>query len=146
MNTRTLALVGLLSLGIQACNIAQAQYTLSKEDVKSLRATNGDSSPNGAARGALQAPQNRSARDSEFSEKFNKALSDAKRKEQEAQAQSLRTQMQNQDMLNGNARSPHHSDTSASKGRTEIQFDKRGTTACHKTESGQTRCETQNRW
>ncbi|MFC4297988.1 hypothetical protein ACFO0J_08030 [Castellaniella hirudinis] len=146
MNTRTLALVGLLSLGIQTCNIAQAQYTLSREDAKSLRVTHGDSSPNGAARGVLQAPQDRSARDSEFSEKFNKALSDVKRKEQEAQAQSLRTQMQNQDMLNSNVHSPHRSDTTAPKGRTEIRFDKRGTTACGKTESGQTRCETQGQW
>lgn len=136
---------GLLSLGIQACNIAQAQYSLSREDIKSLRATSGDSSPSGAARSALQAPRDRATRDSEFSEKFNKALSDTKRKEQEARAQSLRIQMQNQEMLNSTARSPRHSDTNASKGRTQIQFDEKGATACRKMESGQTQCETQVR-
>ncbi|NYT61878.1 hypothetical protein H0A66_06025 [Alcaligenaceae bacterium] len=134
MKKRTLALVGLLSLGIQACNIAQAQYTPTREDFKSLRVTNGDSSPNSIAR------------DSEFSEKFNKAFSDAKRKEQTAQAESARTQMKKQDMLNGNARLPHRGATNTSKDRTEIQFGKRSTTACRKTESGQTHCETQSRW
>ena len=58
MKTRTLALVGLLSLGIQACNIAQAQYAPTREDFKNLRVTNGDPSPSSTARG------------SEFSEKF----------------------------------------------------------------------------
>lgn len=134
MKTLTLALVGLLSLGIQACNIAQAQYTPTREDLKSLSVTNGDSSPNSTAR------------DSEFSGKFNKAFSDAKRKDQTAQAESARTQMKNQDVLNGNARLPHRGATDTSKDRTEIQSGKRGTTVCRKTESGQTYCETQGRW
>lgn len=134
MKTQTLALVGLLSLGIQACNIAQAQYTPTREDLKGLRVTNGDSSPNSTAR------------DSEFSKNFNKAFSDAKRKEQAAQAESARTQMQHQDMLNSNTRLPHRGATNASKDRTEIQFGKRGTTVCRKTESGQAHCETQSRW
>ena len=133
MKIRTLTLVGLLSLGIQACNIAQAQYTPTREDLKSLSATNGDSSPNSTAR------------DSEFSGKFNKAFSDAKRKDQAAQAESARIRMQNQDMLNGNARLPHRGATDTSKDRTEIQSGKRGTTVCRKTESGQTHCETQSR-
>ncbi|NYT65001.1 hypothetical protein H0A58_03345 [Alcaligenaceae bacterium] len=134
MKTRTLALVGLLSLGIQACNIAQAQYTPTKEDLKSLRVTNGDSSPN------------RTAQDTEFSKQFNKALSDTKRKEQAAQAESARTRIQTQDMLNSNTRLPHRGATNASNDRTEIQSGKRGTTVCRKTETGQTHCETQSRW
>src|SRR5690606_9153924 len=102
-------------------------------DLKSLSATNGDASPNSTAR------------DSEFSGKFNKAFSDAKRKDQAAQAESARIRMQNQDMLNGNARLPHRGATDTSKDRTEIQSGKRGTTVCRKTESGQTHCETQSR-
>lgn len=134
MKTRILALIGLLSLGIQVCNIAQAQYSLTRDDFKNIRVTNGDTSPNSTAR------------NSEFSEKFNKALSDVKRKEQAAQAESARAHMQNQDIINDNARMPHRGATNASKNRTEIQFGNRGTTACRKTESGQTHCETQSRW
>jgi flagellar hook-basal body complex protein FliE len=128
MKTRILALIGLLSLGVQA------QYSLTKDDFKNIRVTNGAPSSNSTAR------------DSEFSEKFNKALSDVKRKEQAAQAESARAHMQNQDIINGNAHMPHRSATNASKNRAEIQFDNRGTTACRKTESGQTHCETQSRW
>lgn len=134
MKTRTLALVGLLSLGIQACSIAQAQYAPTREDLKNLRVPNGEPAPSSTARG------------SEFSENFNKAFSDAKRKEQAAQAESARARMQNQDMLNGNARFPNRGATDTSKDRTEIQFGERGTTACRKTESGQTHCETRSRW
>src|SRR5690606_24684466 len=113
---------------------AQAQYTPTREDLKSLSVTNGDS------------PRNSTARDSEFGGKFNKAISDAKRKEQAAQAESARIQMQNRDMLDGNARLPHRGATNPSKDRTEIQFGERGATVCRKTESGQTHCETQSRW
>ena len=134
MKTPILAMVGLFSLGIQVCNIAQAQYTLTKEDIKSLRMTHDDSYPNSTTR------------PSEFSEKFNKVLSDVRRKEQTAQEESVRTQMQNQDILNDNANMPHRRATNASKDRTAIQFGNKGTTACRKTEFGQTHCETKSRW
>lgn len=140
MNTKNLVLIGLFSLGIQACNLAQAQYSLSRDDFKNLPAI-----ANGAAPHALQSPQERSVRDSEFSEKFNKALSDGKRKDQEAQAQSLRSQLQHQEMRNSAVRSPHHRDASVSTGRTQIQFDGKSATACRKMESGQTRCEAQGK-
>lgn len=138
MNTKNLVLIGLFSLGIQACNVAQAQYSLTRDDFKHL-----PSRTSGTAPHTLQSPQDRSAQDSEFSEKFNKALSDAKRKDQEAQAQSLRSQMQHQEMRNSAVRSPHHRDASVGTGRTQIQFDGKGATACRKMESGQTRCEAQ---
>ena len=143
MKTRTLALVGLLGLSIQTGTMAQAQYSLSREDARSLRGTKGDSPANAATRGILQAPQAPSAPNSEFSKKFNKALSDVTRKEQEAQAQALRTQMHTQDMLNNTVSSSRRDDAAAPKGLTEIRFDKSGTTACGKTASGQIRCETQ---
>jgi hypothetical protein len=143
VNTRNFALIGLLSLGIQACTIAQAQYSLSRDDFKNLRATNGDSSPNVTAPSAQQSPQEKSTQDSKFSTKFNRALSDAKRKEHEAQADSLRAQMQSQEMRDSTARSQRNNHTNTSTGRTQIQFDGNGATACRKMESGQTRCAAQ---
>lgn len=143
MNTRNLALIGLLSLGIQACNVAQAQYSLARDDFKNLRATNGESSHNVTVPSAQQSPREKSARDSEFSKKFNGALSDAKRKEQEAKADSLRTQMQSQEMLDSATRSQRNNNTNTSTGRTQIQFDGNGATACRKMESGHTQCAAQ---
>lgn len=145
MKVCTLALIGLLSLGIQTCNTVHAQLGLSKEDLKSLRMNNGESSSNSIPLGAPQRPPANSARDSDFSRKFNRALSDAERQEQTAQTDSARNQMQHQEMLRGNARSPNRN-TDTSKDRAEIQIGEKGATVCRKTESGQTQCEPQGRW
>lgn len=145
MKVCTLALFGLLSLGIQICNSAQAQLTLSKDDLKSLRINNGDPSSSGVPQSDPRTRPASSAQDSDFSTKFNRALSDVERKEQAAEAESARNRIQNQDMFRNGARPPNRN-TDPSKDRTEIQISERGSSVCRKTEAGQTQCVPQSKW
>lgn len=135
-------LAALLGLGALTGNIAHAQYNLTAEDRKSLQSSQDNAASNGSSQGAEPARSRSSARDADFSKKFNQALTDTERKRQAEQEQSTRTQLHQREMFNAKAR-PADRTPGAQNDRTEMQVGEYGATHCRKTDTGQVSCGSQ---
>ncbi len=142
MKPYVFGLAALLGLGALTGNIAQAQYNLTAEDRKSLQNSQDNAARNGRPQGGEPARSRSSARDAEFSTKFNQALADTERKRQAEQEQSTRTQLHQREMLNANAR-PADRTPGAQNDRTEMQVGEYGASYCRKTDTGQVSCGSQ---
>ncbi|QVQ26987.1 hypothetical protein [Achromobacter deleyi] len=142
MKPYVFGLAALFGLGALTGNIAQAQYNLTAEDRKSLQSSQNNPARNGRPQGGEPARLSSSARDADFSKKFNQSLADTERKRQAEQEQSTRTQLHQREMFNANA-PPADRTPGAQNDRTEMQVGEYGAAYCRKSDTGQVSCGAQ---
>lgn len=142
MKPYAFGVAALVGLGTLTGNIAQAQYSLTAEDRKSLQSSQDNAASDGRPQGGEPARSRSSPRDADFNKKFNQALTDTDRKRHAEQEQSTRTQLHQREMFNAKAR-PVDRTSGAQNDRIEMQVGEYGASYCRKTDTGQVNCGAQ---